>query len=162
MVHFLHFYPPPPKNPKNQNFEKIKKPAGDIILHTCTKTHNHMSYGSSDMEWKTVFLSFWAIFCPFTLLTTQKITKNFKMKKTFRQFVILHLCTKNHNHMMFDSRNMECGKHNFLSFWTIFPPFTLILTLKINIWKKCEKTLEISFYICVPQMKIIWSMVPEI
>ena len=30
------------KNPKNQNFEKMKKIAGDIIiLHMCTKNHNH-------------------------------------------------------------------------------------------------------------------------
>ena len=65
MVHFLHFYPPPPKNTKNQNFEKIKKPAGDIILHTCTKTHNHMSYGSSDMEWKTVFFVILGHLLPF-------------------------------------------------------------------------------------------------
>ena len=39
----------PPKNPENQNFEKIKKKkkknAGDIIiLHKCTKNHDHMLY----------------------------------------------------------------------------------------------------------------------
>ena len=37
----------PPKNPKNQNFEKIKKAPGDIIiLHKCTKNHDHMLYFS--------------------------------------------------------------------------------------------------------------------
>ena len=43
--HFLPFYPP--NNPKNQNFEKMKKPPGDIIiLHRCTINDNHMMYGS--------------------------------------------------------------------------------------------------------------------
>ena len=36
MGHFLPFTLPP-KNPKNQNFEKMKKITGDsIILHNCT------------------------------------------------------------------------------------------------------------------------------
>ena len=47
--HFLPFYPP--NNPKNQNFEKMKKRPGDIIiLHMCTKNDNHMMYGSGEME----------------------------------------------------------------------------------------------------------------
>ena len=38
-------------NPKNQNFEKMKKLPGDIILfHMCTINDNHMMYGSWDME----------------------------------------------------------------------------------------------------------------
>ena len=37
--------PPPPNNPENQNFEKMKKASEDfIILHLCTKNHNHMMY----------------------------------------------------------------------------------------------------------------------
>ena len=43
--HFLPFYPT--NNPKNQNFEKMKKIPGDIIiLHKCTKNHDHMLYWS--------------------------------------------------------------------------------------------------------------------
>ena len=43
--HFLPFYLP--KNPENQNFEKkIKKTPGDIVLHKCTKNHDHMLYCS--------------------------------------------------------------------------------------------------------------------
>ena len=43
--HFLPFYPP--NNPKNQNFEKLKKtPGGIIILHKCTKNHDQMLYCS--------------------------------------------------------------------------------------------------------------------
>ena len=42
--YFLPFYPP--NNPENQNFEKMKKMPGDIILHMCTIHENHMMYGS--------------------------------------------------------------------------------------------------------------------
>ena len=73
--HFLPFYTPPPKKPKNLNFEKTKKNAGDIIiLPTCTKNHNHMRYASWDTEWDWLnFWSLWAIFCAFTQLLNQKI-----------------------------------------------------------------------------------------
>ena len=37
----------PPNNPKNQNFEEMKKTPEDIIiLHKCTINDNHMRYGS--------------------------------------------------------------------------------------------------------------------
>ena len=47
--HFCPFTAPPspPKNPENQNFEKMKKPPGDIIiLHKCTINDDHIIYGS--------------------------------------------------------------------------------------------------------------------
>ena len=71
--YFLHFYPP--NNPKNQNFDKMKKIPGDIIiLNTCTINDNHMRYGSLDIKRSGQnFLSFWTIFSPFTSLTTQNI-----------------------------------------------------------------------------------------
>ena len=73
MGHFLLFYLT--SNPENQNFEKIKKTSGDvIILHMCTKNYVHMMYASWDIECnRQNFLSFWAIFCPFTTLLTPKI-----------------------------------------------------------------------------------------
>ena len=39
---FLPFYPP--NNPKFQNFEKMKQPPADIILHKCTTNGNYMIY----------------------------------------------------------------------------------------------------------------------
>ena len=52
-----------PNNLKNQNFEKMKKTPGDIIiLHMCTINDNHMMYGSWDMEHVTD-----RIFCHFGL-----------------------------------------------------------------------------------------------
>ena len=62
---FLPFYPP--NNPKNQNFEKLKKDPGDIIiLHKCSKNHGHMLYRSSGMARNRFnYFSFWAIFYSF-------------------------------------------------------------------------------------------------
>ena len=38
---------PPPNNPENQNFEKMKKsPGGIIILNMSTINENHMMYDS--------------------------------------------------------------------------------------------------------------------
>ena len=76
---FLPFYPS--NNPKNQNFEKMKKTPGDIIiLHKCTINDNHMMYDSWDMEHDGhIFLSFWTIFCTFTPLTTRN--QNFEKWK---------------------------------------------------------------------------------
>ena len=35
-----------PNNPKNQNFEKMKTPPGDIItVNMCSINENHMMYG---------------------------------------------------------------------------------------------------------------------
>ena len=74
--HFLPFYwsaSPPLQNTKKQNYEKLKKEPGDIIiLHTCTINDSHTMYDSWDIEHnRQIFLSFWTIFCPFTPLTTQ-------------------------------------------------------------------------------------------
>ena len=77
---------------ENQNFEKMKKKkkkkiTGDInILHMCTKNYNHMKYSSWDTELGRFFLSFLAIFWPFTPtsptpLTTQKTKILKKWKK---------------------------------------------------------------------------------
>ena len=77
---FLPLYPP--NNPKSQNFEKIKKLPGDIIiLHRFNINNNHMMYGSWNTECNGQnFLSFSTIFCPFTPVTTWKIkiSKNWK------------------------------------------------------------------------------------
>ena len=47
---FYHFGPflalLPSNNLKNQNFEKMEKTPGDIILHMCTINDNQMMYGS--------------------------------------------------------------------------------------------------------------------
>ena len=64
--YFLHFYPS--NKPENQDFEKMKKTPGDmIILHMITINENHMIYDSWDIEhYRQDFFSFWTIFWPFT------------------------------------------------------------------------------------------------
>ena len=101
--HFLSFYLP--NKPKNQNFEKMKKTPGDImILHKCTINDNHMMYGSWDMKCdRQNFLSFWTIFLPFTPLTTQKIKIKKKNEKNAWRYHHLFMCTKNYDQMMYGS-----------------------------------------------------------
>ena len=69
--------------PKNKILKKSKRKPGDIIiLDKCTKNHDYMLY----CFWDTVhdrcncYFSFWAIFCPFTPITTQKIKIPKKIK----------------------------------------------------------------------------------
>ena len=134
----------PTKNPKNQNFEKMKKLLGDIIiLHMCTINDNHMMYGQN-------FLSFWTIFCTFIPSPNNPKNQNFeKMRKLPGDIITLHMCTINDNYMC-GSWDMEHDGQN-LSFWTVFCPFTPLTTQKIKILKKWKKNLEIlPFYKCVP------------
>ena len=59
------------------------------------------------------------------------------------------MCAINDNHMVYSSWDMDCNRQNFLSFWTIFCPFTIpnspfttLTTQKINILKKWKKHQE--------------------
>ena len=107
------------------------------------------------------YFSFWAIFCPFTTLTTRKI----KMKnKTKPGDIILHKCTKNHDHMLYCSWDVAHDRCNcYFSLWGNFCHFTPLTAQKIKIFKKWKKHLEISsFNICVPKIMIRWYTVPEI
>ena len=101
----------------------MKKSTADIIiLHMCTKNHNHMKYGSWDMEWdRQNFLSFKFNFCRFTPLTTWRIKmkKKKKNEKKSEDVIILYRCTINENHLMYGSWDME-HKIFFFSFWAIF------------------------------------------
>ena len=48
---FALYLPLHPNNPENQNFEKIRKASGDvIILNWCNKKHDRMMYAYTDME----------------------------------------------------------------------------------------------------------------
>ena len=64
---FLPFYPP--NDPENKNFEKTKKAPGHIILQKCTKNHDHIPHCYWDMTpgGCNFCVSYWAIFCPFTI-----------------------------------------------------------------------------------------------
>ena len=76
------------------------------------------------------YFSFWIVFCPFYPLTCPK-NKNFtKMRITPGDNIILHKCTKNHDHMLHCSWDMVCdGCNCYFSFWAIFCPFTPIVCI---------------------------------
>ena len=109
------------------------------------------------------------IFCHFRLFfallsPSSPKNENFKtMKKIIGDIIILHKCTKNHNHMLYCSWYMVCDRSNwYSSFLTIFCPFTPITAQKIKI-KKIKKGLEIwSFYTIVATVMIICYTVLDI
>ena len=114
-----------PNNPENWNFEKMKKnPIAIIISQKCTINDNHMMYDSWGMKHnRQNFFSFWDIFCHFTPLTTQKILK--KWKKPPGDIIILHKCTKNHDHMLYYFWDMVHDRCNYyFSFWATFCLFS--------------------------------------
>ena len=134
---FLPFYPP--NNSKNENFEKLKKNTWRCYhFSLCTINGNHMMYGFWDIacDGCNCSFSFWTSFCPFTPLTCLKNENLKKMKKTPGDIIILHQCTKNHNHKLYCSWDMvhdRCNCH--FSFWTIFallPPTPTAPKMKIS------------------------------
>ena len=92
--HFLPFYHP--NNPENQKLEKMKNTPGDIIiLHKCTINDNEMMYDSWDMKRdRQNFLSFWAIFCLLTTLTTKKSKFWKNEKKNTWRYHFIQVCEK--------------------------------------------------------------------
>ena len=73
-------------------WKKWKKCLEIIILFKCTINDNHMMYGSWDMKQdRQNFLSFRAIFCSFTSLTTPKIKLLKKLKQ--KRMEISPFCT---------------------------------------------------------------------
>ena len=76
-----------------------------------------LTYGVRQTKF-LVILNFGPFFCPFIVCSNNPENQNFeKMKKASGDAISLHMCTKNHDHMMYASWDMECDKHNFLSFW---------------------------------------------
>ena len=118
MGHFLPFFLLP-RNLKNQNFEKMKKVSGDIII-LYTKLYQHpQSYAVWFPKIRSEtdnFLSFWETFCPLTLLATEKI--RILKKKMWRYYLskLVHHKWRSYD-VWFLSHEAQ---HNFLSFWIIF------------------------------------------
>ena len=164
MGHFLPFYPP--KSPKNQNFEKMKKTPRDIIiLYMCTKNYDQIMYGSSNMvRDRCNYFFILGHFLSFYPSNSPKNQNFEKLKKALGTIIILHMCTKNYDQMMYSSWDMVRDRCNcYFSFLAIFCPFTPLTAQKIKILKKWKKFLKTSsFYICVPKIKIRWCTVPEI
>ena len=109
-----------PNNPKNQNFEKMKKCLETLSFYTCVRTiyDNHIIYGSWDVEHEqTRFFVILDFLLPFYSSNKPKNQNFEKMKKNPRDNIILQKCTKNNGHMLYCS-------------------FTPLTTRKIKIFKK--------------------------
>ena len=95
---FYHFGPFLPFYPTNglkiKIRKKMKKSPGDlIILHKCTKNHDRVLHFSCDIvrDRCNCHFSFWAILCPLTPLTGQKIKILKNEKKAWRYHLFTHL-----------------------------------------------------------------------
>ena len=92
---FCHFGPffalSPHNNPQNQNFEKMKKKLYMSSFYTWV-SKIMIIYASWDMECnRNNFLSFWAMFWPFTPLLTLK-TKIWKKCKKCLEILSFYMC----------------------------------------------------------------------
>ena len=159
----------PPYGSRKSKFWKNEKntPEGNIILQMCTVNASHMTYGSWDTECNGQnFLSLLTIVCPFTLppLTTQKLKFWKNEKNTLRYYHFTGVYHKWQSHAVWFPRFGD--RQNFLSFWTVFCPFTPLTTWKIKFCKKLKTTpgdiiilhicttndndMMYGFYTCVP------------
>ena len=106
----------------------------------CIKNHDRMIHVSWSMEWERQnFLTFWAIFWPFTTRpSNDPENQKLEMKKTSGD-IILHICTINDN-QSYDAWFLRARQAEFLSFWTVLCTFTPLRTQKIKILKTMKKT----------------------
>ena len=96
-------------------------PRDIIILHLCAITDDHMINGLYHIKHNRQIFSFWTIVCTFTSLKTWRIKILKKRKKTTGDIIILHKCTKNHDHILYCSWDMACDRCNcYFSFWVLF------------------------------------------
>ena len=105
-----------------KKMKKTPKTSGDIIiLHMCTKNHNHMVNCSWDMARDGCNCYFFILgyFLPFYIPNSPEKNSQ-KWKKTPGDTIILHKCTKNYGHMVSCSWHMACEECNYFLFWAIF------------------------------------------
>ena len=88
------FYPP--NSPRNENFKTKEERLGDIMLHKCTKNHDHILYCSWDIGrvGSNCYFSFWAIFSPFIPLTAQKMNISQRWEKHWRYHHLIQVYQK--------------------------------------------------------------------
>ena len=135
---FLPFYPP--NSPKNENFEKWKKCLEISLFYIYAPEIMIICYTVPEIWYVTeisVIFHFWLFFA----LLPPNLPKKWKLKKKRKKkpgdIIILHKCTKNHNHMLYCSWNMTCDRCNcYFSVWAIFCPFTPITVQENKIFKK--------------------------
>ena len=147
-------------------FKKTKTPGEIIILHLRIKNLDDMIYSFWDIECdrlKLVSTGHFLLF--YTSRKTQKKKEFWRSEKNCWRY---HHFTHEVQFLRFGVRKSIWRCHHFtcvyqksrsynvcflsivfFSFWAIFHPFTPLMTLKIKIWKKYKKCLNIlSFDTC--------------
>ena len=84
--------PYPAKNPKNQNFEYMKKFL-EISFYMCNNNHNHMRYSFWDRVRQTYFFVSLGHALPF-YPPNKPVNQNFEKIKNTYDTRILYICTK--------------------------------------------------------------------
>ena len=122
------------------------------FTHVYQKPQLYEVYTVSEIRSETIFFVILGKFLPFTSPPNNPENQNYeKMNKTIWRCHYFRLVQQKTRSSDYAYPDMECDKHNFLSFKAIFCSFTPLLTAKIKIWKKCNKDLEkLSFYTCTP------------
>ena len=121
-----HFFPfDPPNNPKNQNFEKIKK-RQDILSFTLVyhKLQSDDVWSLRYRVWLSEFFVILDYFLPFYPPNNPENQNFEKMKKSLGYIIILQMSTINVNHMINDSWDMEYDRifSHFGPFFAFLPP----------------------------------------
>ena len=111
--------------PKIKIWKKCKKTLGHIILLKMrTINQDHMMYGSWDMKFnRQNFFVILGNFLPLYPPNTLK-NKNIKNEKSPGNIIILHKCIKNHDHLLYSSRDMaheECNCYFHFGLSGFFP-----------------------------------------
>ena len=91
-----------------------------------TKNHDHMLHCSWDMacDGCNCYFSFWAIFCPFILLTAQKFKIKKKNEKKSPEILSFYTSVTKIMIICYSSWDMvRDGCNCYFSFWAIFLPF---------------------------------------
>ena len=103
--HFLPFHP------TQQKIKILKKWKKRLNMYKCTKNHDHMLYYTWDKHMTGVILIFhFVLFLPF-YTSNSPTNQNFtKLKKAPGDNIILHICTKNYDHIMYGSWDMVCNR----------------------------------------------------
>ena len=144
--------------PKKSKLKKNEKNAWRYDFTIVTTNHHHMLYFVPEIWCVTdvIIFHFWAIFCPFTPLTTRKI----KISKKWKQLLDIS---------SFYTTKIMIICYTVPEIWRVTGVivifhiglfFALLPTnspQNENLKKKWKKRLEISsFYICVPKIMIRW------
>ena len=128
---------PPPKKLQNQHFEKWKNFPEISSFYTCAPKLTII--WSTVLEIRSETDRTFYHFLPFYHPMDPK-SQNFEQtKKAPDDIITLQMCTINDSHVIYGSWDMECKVQIFLSFWTIFWPFTPNKTKNLN-FEKMKKT----------------------